>query len=488
MMRPSSRPWLLAVGTAAAVGWAAPSPGAAQDLRLQLVQPPVTQTPAVQGSSALGPNQRTQEPSLGEMIHPQMDCQTVLTTVADRPLRLVDILRTVVCRSVALREGPALSQQAKAALARARAAMGPALTLNARVESSTELARQAGLGLQLDWTLYDFGARSAEIRRSEVAVRAVTQQQDSRLLEAAGQAAQLHAAAVSALGRVDASAENLRIAGESARLAQGRHRGGAGTISEKLQAEAALSQARVDHARVTNRWLSARAALASAMGLPPQTELLLSPSESLQRLEVEKTFDLAGLVRETVEEHPRVQAARSRVEEARLRSDSARAERWGTVGLSLSGARGQVLADRSSSSSRQAAVEWQIPLLDRGLQHSREAELGAQQGLRQIDLDEARRLVGLQVWQAGQALFAEQEGIRASRQALQAAQLSLDAARERYRMGVGSFSDLLNAQTAAAQGRLQLVESQSNLVLAYLQLAAASGRVVVAGNEAAPAR
>jgi outer membrane protein len=473
---------LLLAGSTVALGLSTPSSALAQDLRLQLVQPTPASTAASPASKARAAGSRSEDASSAQAMQPQLDCSSVLAMATDRPLRLVDILRAVVCSSAALREGPALSQQSQAALARARAAMGPSVRLNSRVESATDLPRQASLGLQLDWTLYDFGARSAEIRRSEAAIQAVNQQQGSRALEAAGQAAQLHAAAVSALGRVDAASENLRIAGESARLAQARHGGGAGTISEKLQAEAALSQARVEHARATNRWLSARAALASAMGLPPQTEILLAPSENLQRLEVEKPFDLAVLAREVVEEHPRVLAARSRVEEARLRSDSARAERWGTVGLSVNGSRGQALADRSGTQSRLAAVEWQLPLLDRGLQQSRESDLGAQQALRQVDLDEARRLVGLQVWQSGQALFAEQQGLRASRQALEAAQLSLDAARERYRMGVGSFADLLNAQGAAAQGRLQLVEAQANLVLAHLQLAAASGRVQVTGR------
>ncbi len=415
---------------------------------------------------------------LAKVISPSTDCQTGTPTQPETAVRLADVLRAVVCASAGVRQGPGLSLQAESALQRARAAGLPRASASLRVGSAVDEPTAATAGVRLDWVLFDFGNQRASVKQGEAAIQAVSGELGAQALAAVASAAQLHAAAVSSFSRFDTSATNLRIAADSARLADARQSAGVATLSDKLQAQTALGQARLDHARAQTQWLTARAALAAAMGLPPQTPLDLAASETLDVLEAEQAPDLLALAEEARRSHPRVLAAQSRVRESRFRSEAANAERWGAVTLSARADRGRNLNDGSGSRSSTAAVEWAVPLFDGGVQRSREKEALGQRKVREVELEEAERQVALQVWQAGQALTGDRTGVRNSRAVAESAEGALHAATQRYRLGAGSFADLLSAQGAAAAARLQRVEAQSNLLLAHLRLAAAVGRLV----------
>jgi outer membrane protein len=415
---------------------------------------------------------------LASVVALRSACPDIARKVVDTPLKLAEVLRAVVCANAGVRQGEGLTLQAQAALQRARATGLPRASVNLQLGSDDSDPAEASAGLRLDWVLYDFGGQRAAVRQGEAALQALSGEIGAQALSALGNAAQLHAAAVSAFNRFDAAATNLRIAGDSARLTEARQGAGAATLSDKLQARTALGQAQVEHARAQSQWLVARGALAAAMALPADTPLNLASSESLERLETERPLDLTRLADEARQGHPRVLAARARVVESRFRGEAAAAERWGTVNLGARTARGRTLSDGSSSRSSNAALEWSIPLFDGGVQRSRETEAQGQRKVREIELEEAERQVALQVWQAGQALAGEQRSALTSRAVTESAEGALRAASERYRLGAGSFADLLSAQSAAAAARLQRVETQSSLLLAHLRLAAALGRLV----------
>ena len=61
--------------------------------------------------------------------------------------------------------------------------------------------------------------------------------------------------------------------------------------------------------------------------------------------------------------------------------------------------------------------------------------------------------------------------------ARRSATLSADLAQGRYKAGVGTFADLLNAQGALANARQQLVQNEFNVRTANAQLARAVGGI-----------
>jgi outer membrane protein TolC len=66
---------------------------------------------------------------------------------------------------------------------------------------------------------------------------------------------------------------------------------------------------------------------------------------------------------------------------------------------------------------------------------------------------------------------------------VQSATLSADLAQGRYKAGVGTFADLLNAQSALASARQQLVQSEFNVRTTNAQLARAVGSIGEAVDE-----
>jgi outer membrane protein len=168
-----------------------------------------------------------------------------------------------------------------------------------------------------------------------------------------------------------------------------------------------------------------------------------------------------------------------RLAEAREGMAAVEGERWGSVALGARTGRSRASGDSNVRGSTSATLQWTVPLFDRGQQDTRLRDAQGQIQQRSVGIDDAMRQVELQVWQQSQALQSEREGLRESRLVLESAELGLKVSSERYRLGVGNFSDVLTAQNSAANARFQVVEARANLRRAQLRLAAAVGRFVV---------
>jgi outer membrane protein len=409
------------------------------------------------------------------LLEPQR-CVEGATAEPGVPVTIGSVVRAVICQNALVRQGAGLSLQAQAALDLARAQRQPALSLSAGVDAERRSPTSAAVLLRLDWVLFDFGRRDAALQQARMALAAVLAEQRNDVLTALADAAQLLTAAQAAFGRLDAALLNLRTAQDSARVVEARHGAGAATLSENLQAKTALAQARLEHSRARSQWLSARGALALAIGLPAGDPIEFAPADTDDNTLIEQAVDITALMDEVRQIHPRVAAARARLAEARERANAAEGERWGSVAFSARTGRSRYGSDASVRSTAAAALEWSLPLLDRGVL---DARLRDAQGLiqqRRVGVDDSVRQVELQVWQQGQALLSERDGLRESRLVLDSAETSLRVASERFRLGVGSFSDVLAAQSAAANSRFQVVEARANLRRAQLRLAAALGR------------
>ncbi|ALB14658.1 hypothetical protein ACT79_30375 [Burkholderia pseudomallei] len=76
-----------------------------------------------------------------------------------------------------------------------------------------------------------------------------------------------------------------------------------------------------------------------------------------------------------------------------------------------------------------------------------------------------------------QSLQTDTANLDNSKDLLGDAQRSLDIARGRYKAGVGTFTELLNAQTALADAQKQRVQALSKWRTARLKLAASLGSI-----------
>ncbi len=416
-------------------------------------------------------------------------CADALSQDVSQPVALAAALRAVVCHNTRLRQSMGGVTQARAALGRAQSQWQPSLTLRGGVDGARGEKAQGSAAADLEWVLFDFGARSAAVRESRLALQATLDEQGSEVLIALAQAAQLYTAAQAAFWRFEAANTNVHTALESQRMAKARLGAGAASQLEKLQAETALAQTRLDYARALNAWMSARGELSLAMGGTATRALVLARGQGPAVAADEAPLDLDALVQEARANHPRVAAARARQTEAQARTAGFEAQRWGSVSFGARAGRSRVVGGVSvgnsggsgsgSSTDTSASLEWSLPLLDRGVLRTQVQDAQGRAQTRAAELEEAERLTALQVWQEAQTLLGERSALRASLSLLESAEATLRASTERFRLGVGNFTDLLQAQTATAGARLQWAESRANLTRAHWRLAAAAGRLGV---------
>lgn len=412
---------------------------------------------------------------LAALTDPQQCPAQPTAPTRSTPLTLEQALYASVCRHARQRQTQGLSLQAQAAVERARALLRPQIGLSAGGSQSRGGLAQTETAVGLDWVLYDFGSASANQAAAREAWLAVLREREADLMLGVAQASGAYVDALAAFGRMQAAAQNLNSAQDNLRVAQARHEAGAATVTDKLQAETAAGQARVDFGRASTQWRLARGILATAMALPVTTELMLAGIDQAEALFQDRALDLDALIDEARARHPSVVAARARQAQADAETRAVRAERWGSVNLSA-----RASNDRNSSGSYTgnsgASLQWQIPLTDGGVQRSREMVARGQTLVRDAEMQDALLAVSLQVWQAGQTLDGERRTVQASRLVLDTATDALRAASERFRLGVGNFSDVNTAFNAMAASRLQWVESRANVLRAHLNLAAATGR------------
>ncbi len=404
-------------------------------------------------------------------------CSAQAVAETGRPMGFAQALRLAVCASVGVRQGDGLIEQSRAVVDRADAAGQPGVTVSAGpVYEHGKGVVGSGL-VNLNWVLFDFGGRSASQSRARVALAAALDEQRAEVLLAVGQAAQLFSATQATLGRLGAAVRNLQIAQESLTVADARASVGAVSVTDRLQARTNVEQSQLEHARAQNAWYLARGAMNVALGLPAarDTSIEFEDEQSLFAQDI----DLDAMVVEARERHPSVVAARARVQESLAQAESVRSQRWGTISLDASAGRTRQTSDVAGSrfgNESRAGVVWSIPLADRSSISAGVRDALGQSSARRAVVDDVRRRIELQVWQEGRSLLGEIDAVRASRAVLSSAENALRAATERYRAGVGGFSDVLVAQTTAAVARFQSVEAVANAQRAAWRLAAAVGR------------
>jgi outer membrane protein len=404
------------------------------------------------------------------------NCDKANTSAVAGVLRMAAVVNQVICKRLGVREGFGLTEQARAALELAQSQRQPTLNLSAGLDAERGGNTNGTVALRLEWLLFDFGASSAAIQQSRLALAAVLDDQRAEVLLALADAAQLFATAKTAFGRLDSAEINLHTAQDSARMTEARQAAGAGSMSEKVQAQTALAQARLEQVRAKSQWLSASGALSIAMGLDANQTQAFDTAETDDDSFFDQTIDVKALIDEARTRHPRVAAARTRLAEAQARSKSIDAERWGNVTLNAVAGRIRTTGYTDLRDTGTASVLWTLPLFDRGLVTTRQRDVLGQIQVRNAGVDDALSQIELQVWQQSQALISDRDILREARAVRNSAELSLRISSERYRSGVGLFSDVLNAQNIAANARFQWVDARANLLKSQLRLAASIGR------------
>ncbi|MFA7317352.1 MAG: TolC family protein [Sulfuricella sp.] len=398
------------------------------------------------------------------------------------PLALLEVVDLALCNNPQTREVWANARAQAAQVGVARAAYLPGLSGSvsaSRNWTDTDGSRspydQNGTGLTLSYLLYDFGAREAALENARQLLAAASATQDSTVQAVFLAAVQAFYQAQANVSALFAAQESERASKESFSAAEARYKAGAATPADKLQAQTAWSQATLNRITAEGSQKSAQGALANVIGqdahrppsLVPAAEV--TPGDAFER-------DVNALVEEARRRRPDLLAAEAQVRAAAANLNAVRAA--GRPSISLAARSDLSNTDGSATShGSSVGVTLTIPFFSGFAPAYRVRAAEAQADARGAQRDRIRLQVALDVWNASHSLHTATQALRTSSDLLNSATQSEQVALGRYKAGVGSILDVLNAQSALASARQQRVQAALNWNVSRATLAQSMGNL-----------
>jgi outer membrane protein TolC len=403
-------------------------------------------------------------------------------------LDLRGALRLMEERNVAVVAAEERVRQAEEGIVQSRSVLGPQATASISETRQTRNLAAQGITLprqdpvvgpfntfdarlRLTQTLFDESARgrleSARAGRALSEAEARKAREDALALAAALYVRARRAAESAAVWDVLVRRDEDRL-----RLARARTRLGTGAAVDASEADAALAASRqgAENARVEAE--DARLDLAAALGLPADRPLIFAAEDALTEPAVPEGEALEAAVRE----HPDVLAARRAYEARTADRRAARADYYPRASLAADyGASGVSPSEASATYSYGAQAS--LPLWEGGQRRARARETESQAAESRARLEDAERRTKFAIASAGESLSRARIALAARRSARSAADERRRLARERSSAGVGSSSDVLEAEAHAARARDQEAAARADWVLAQVNLAKALGRI-----------
>lgn len=329
--------------------------------------------------------------------------------------------------------------------------------------------------LNLSWLLLDFGGRSGSVDENRNLLLAAILTQDSESLSLVSDVSRDYFAVAAAKGVVDSSQDNESAAKESFLAAKAKYLAGVGARADLLQAQTAHSEAILNSIRARGSYQKTVAQLAYTVGVDPSSPLVIDTlDESV--ISGELTKSLALHIQDAMVKHPSILSAKAQLQASKDRLEVVSSE--GKPSLSLVSYYRDKHYDQGNSNNLDSAVvglKFTFPLFE-GFGHSaRVAEAYEEVRLQETLLRQAELTVTNDIWMNYSDLKTEIDSISISKNLVRSARESSEVARGRYRTGVGSIIELLNAQTALANANQQYVQSLARWRAARIRLAASVG-------------
>lgn len=418
------------------------------------------------------------------------------------PLSLAEAVQRALCANPKTREAWADIKVQAAGVGIARSAYLPTISGSGQVLrddavtdvldhptlSSNTLATINSESVSLNWTLYDFGVRGAALSNASALLSAARSTHDAAVQKLFVAVAKDYYAAQAAAGALGAALEVEHTADDSAKAALARVNRGIAPISDALQAQTAHTQAVLSRNKAEGTWQAAEGALAADMDLSP--DIPLQPPSVVDGVQPDEVFSqsIATLIDEARNAHPTVLAAQAKVDAASAKMDQARDQGLPSISLVSKYSRDNQPASLGLGIPEFPAVghEWYIgiqvtiPFFDGFNRTYQIRQAQAQLEEQQYELDDERQQVGLEVWNSYSAVRATTNEVKDSATLLDIAQLSFTAAERRYESGVGNILELLNAQSALANGKQQRIQALTDWRAARLRLAGSLGKLDLA--------
>lgn len=270
---------------------------------------------------------------------------------------------------------------------------------------------------------------------------------------------------------LDLTRKNVQVLQRQLEAAQDRFRVGEITRTDVAQAEARRAEASAQRVEAEGNLQAARAVYQAVVGHAPEN--LTSPDFAIN---LPDTLDQA--VSLAADENPAVTAQTFAALAAESGVDQVEGELYPTVSLVASAQRSidQQSVDTDTDVLR-AGVNVTVPLYTGGGTYARIREQKHVANQRRIEVHEARRGAIQAATTAWENWQARRAAIVALRTQIQAAEVALEGVQREAQVGARTVLDVLDAERELLNGRVNLVDAQSDEKIAAFELMQAVGRL-----------
>jgi outer membrane protein len=344
------------------------------------------------------------------------------------------------------------------------------------------------VALDLNYTVFDFGARAGRIARATAEVLAANFGFNDTHRYVIYQVEQAYYRLVNASGQEDAARASLSNAQAVQQAAEDRLKQGLATLPDVLEARSATAQAEYELQAVLGAEEIARGDLATTLGTPPTATIHVQPLDQVPIPEsISDTVDQA--IHRGFQQRPDLMQEVAEIRSANARVKEARAAFYPTLSLNATPNRQLLYGSQQSLpwihtagfyGGLTASLNW--TLFDGGARRNNLAQAEANVRAAEARANVTRDQIADQVWTAYADLNTAFRQRQASLALLEAASQSYAAALESYNYGLRNLLDVTAAQRTLAQARSTDVLARTQVLTALADLAFRTGDSIQAGG------
>ena len=348
------------------------------------------------------------------------------------------------------------------------------------------------VGLDLNYIVFDFGARSGRIDAAKAKLLAANFAFNDAHRQIIYQVQQAYYRLLSAMGQEGSARASLANAQAVQQAAEDRLAHGLATLPDVLEARSATAQAEYDLQSILGAEEIARGDLATAVGTSATAVILVQPLDQVPTPEaIGATVDQA--INRALGQRPDLMQQVAEIRSANARVKEARAAYYPALSLRASAASPSLYAVQSPFPWARTAdlvgglqfnLQWTV--FDGGARKSRVAEAQAGVHAAEAQANDKRNQIADEVWTAYSNLNTAFRQRQAAIALLESASQSYSAALESYNSGVRNLLDVTAAQRALAQARSADALARTQVLTAVAELAFRTGDSIRANGGPRP--
>lgn len=399
----------------------------------------------------------------------------------DHPLKLFELVDLALENNPSTRQAWWNARRAAAALGSARSAYYPEIGIDVHATNGRDFKfingpevdyTIVGADLTLSMLLYDFGKRDADLLAAKQALAAANWQTDWTLQKVFIQVLENTYAALNLQESLQAAKISLDDADLMLKSARELNAAGIVPIVDVYTAQAQHSQIRMDVIDEQGALDIQLAKLASAIGLPANTQLAISPICEFALPPKQETMHLIEIA---LRQRSDLLAKQARLAESRSAWKSTVLSYGPKISISGRVGANHALRDNADAAQYQVRVNLAIPFFDgfnyiyQNRMAFADAKITAEE-LSRLELD-----IALEVLTHSRTLEASQEMLPLAEDYLKNTEKAYNGVLEKYKAGKENITDVSTALRQLAIARKRFSDVRTKLLVAAANLAYATG-------------